>query len=337
MGLTMASGIVSALGRSPRTEYTTLTDMIQTNAGINPGSSGGPLLNIFGEVIGVVTSQKRDGEGLGFATPIDKVRAVLPEMISPEARYGFVLGMKVASDGPVAVTEVADGSPAAAAGVRVGDVVAAVGDRAVRRGIDFHLALVDRKGGEVLRLKLSRGGKRVGADVTLGTVELQEATRVGGLVSGLDVRAYTGRWSKLPDFARLKPTEIGTATTFDLGKHKDTEHFALDFTGYVRVPRDGVYLFSTKSDDGSGLYIGGKLVVDNDGLHAAFEKRGFAALKAGTHPIRVTFFEAGGDDALEVFYEGPGVRRKAIPAKVLFRRPKPATQPKPRKTKRPNR
>ena len=337
MGLTMASGIVSALGRSTKTEYTTLTDMIQTDAGINPGCSGGPVLNVFGEVIGVVTSQKRDGEGLGFATPIDKVRAVLGEMIAAEGRYAFVLGMQVATGGPAAVTAVAEGSPAQAAGVRAGDVVAAVGGRPVRRGIDFHLALVDRKGGEALGLTLSRSGKAVETTVTLGTVALREAVRVAGLVGGVNCTAYTGRWRKLPDFRGLKPAETYHAARFELGKHKDTEHFALEFTGYVRVPTDGVYLFATKSDDGSRLYVGGKLVVDNDGLHAAFEKRGFAALKAGTHPIRVTFFEAGGDDALEVFWEGPGLRRQVIPAKALSRRAQPATQPKPRKTKRPKR
>ena len=119
---TVASGIVSGVGRGTNTDYSNLTDMVQTDASINPGTSGGPLLNILGEMIGLCTSSKKEAENIGFATPVDKIRAVFADLVAAEQRYGFVLGLQVASDGPARVVEVAKDSPAAAAGIQVGGI-----------------------------------------------------------------------------------------------------------------------------------------------------------------------------------------------------------------------
>jgi len=326
IGLTIASGIVSALDRSTRTEYTHLSGMIQTDASINPGSSGGPLLNIAGELIGIVTCRKSEAENIGFAIPVDRVRALLPEILAPELRCGFLLGIKVAVGSPARVTEVVKGSPAEAAGVRLGDVVTHVDNLPVRRGIDFYLALVDRKGGRPLGLRLLRRRRVVEASVTLGEVELRPPDDVSGLVNGLDFRAYRGRWRQLPGFDQLRPASSGTMESFGLGKLDGKDWFGLKITGYIEAPADGVYVFYTYSDDGSQLHIGDQVVVDNDGLHPAAERRGFIPLKAGKHPIRVTFFEAAGDDELHVYYEGPGIDRQEIPASALYR---PGTRAEP--------
>ena len=106
---------------------------------------------------------------------------------------------------------------------------------------------------------------------------------------------------------------------FDVGARRRDSRFALDFSGYVAAPADGVYTFHLASDDGSRLYIGSELVVDHDGLHAANEKSGQVILKAGRHPIRVTYFQAGGALGLEVGYEGPGLSRQPIPPSALWR------------------
>ena len=95
-------------------------------------------------------------------------------------------------------------------------------------------------------------------------------------------------------------------------------------TGFLRVPRDGVYAFYTVSDDGSKLYLGDVEVVNNDGLHGKREKYGAVALGAGLHAIRVTYFERTGNDALEVGYEGPGIEKQSLPAGVLYRAGCPA-------------
>jgi hypothetical protein len=71
------------------------------------------------------------------------------------------------------------------------------------------------------------------------------------------------------------------------------------------------------SDDGSRLYIGDTLVVDNDGLHGMAEKSGVIALAAGRHPLTVTFFERTGSDGLEVWYVGPRLAKQRIPPDVL--------------------
>ncbi|MBM4035384.1 MAG: trypsin-like serine protease [Planctomycetes bacterium] len=328
ISFTVASGIVSGTGRATNTDYAMLTDMIQTDASINPGTSGGPLLNILGEMIGLCTSSKEEAENIGFAIPVDKVRAAFPELVAPEGRYGFVLGLKVAPDGPARVTEVAKGSPAEAAGIRTGDVVAAVGKEPVSGVIDYSLALIERRGGEILPISLLRKGRRLTATVTLGEVKRRPADKVAGLLPGVNFQHFRGNWKALPDFDKLKPEASGVSPTFALGAYAGKENFALRFTGYIEAPKDGVYLFSTRSDDGSRLHVGDQLVVDNDGLHATAEKRGFIPLQAGKHPISVTFFQGPGDPELKVFYEGPGLLRKEIPASALFHTPPRVPPPK---------
>ncbi len=318
IGFTMDAGIISGVGRNIKTEYTLLTDMIQTDASINPGNSGGPLLDIHGELIGVCTSTKMGAENIGFAISIDRIRMVLRELLAPEARYGFVLGIQVAADGPARVTAVAKGSPAEAAGVRVGDVVAAVGGQPVRNQIGYLLALVERKAGQTLAIQLLRGWGSTEVKVKLEPVKLRPADQVADLAPALNWKQYSGQWEHLPDFDRLTPAAGGTMTQFALGPFAGKEWFGLKFAGYVAAPADGVYSFWTRSDDGSRLWIGDQLVVDNDGLHPAIERRGFISLKAGKHPITVAYFQGPGESELKVFWEGPGVPRQEIPASALF-------------------
>jgi len=171
MGLTVTEGTVSALGRTTNSDFTKFPDMIQTAASNNPGGSGGPLLNVFGEVVGINATWKTGANDIGFAIPIDRVREVLPQVLDPEGRLSFVLGMRVSMDGPAAVTDVARSSPAEAAGVRVGDVVAAVGPVAVTSGVEFYLALMDCRPGQALTLRLVREGKTIDMIVTLAKGE----------------------------------------------------------------------------------------------------------------------------------------------------------------------
>ena len=139
-------------------------------------------------------------------------------------------------------------------------------------------------------------------------------------LTGINYAYYEGRnWTVLPDFAALTPARTGTAANFSLNPRLRDDDFAFRFTGYVRVPADGVYTFSTNSDDGSQLFIGSTLVVDNNGLHGAQERSGQIGLKAGVHAITVTFFERGGEQVLGVSYAGPGLAKTAIPASSLSR------------------
>lgn len=90
------------------------------------------------------------------------------------------------------------------------------------------------------------------------------------------------------------------------------------YTGYIKIEKSGEYTFYTSSDDGSKLYINGKQLVDNDGLHAARERSGRVQLTSGYHEIEVRYFENAYAENLAVSYQGPGVKKQAIPDAVLF-------------------
>ncbi|MHC4990970.1 MAG: alpha-L-fucosidase [Planctomycetota bacterium] len=134
---------------------------------------------------------------------------------------------------------------------------------------------------------------------------------------GVSFEYFEGEWDVLPAFDRLAPVKSGVAPGFDLAPRNRAERFAFRYQGFIEVPCDGVYRFFTVSDDGSRLYIGDALVVDNDGLHGAAEADGVVALAAGTHPITVTYFEKTGGDLLEVWYAGPGIEKRRVPAEAL--------------------
>jgi len=318
MGLTVAEGIVSAIGRSTRSEYTFYPNMIQTDATTNPGSSGGPLLNVSGEMVGINTTKNLKADNIAFAIPVDRIREALPDILAVEQRYGFILGIEVATEGPARVTKVAADSPAEAAGLRAGDVIRRIGTENVASGLGFHFALVGAEGGTALPIQVLRDGEFVSLTVTPRRVEPRPAVKVADVASGLTRAHYRGQWQSLPDFDRLKPDKTDTSATFDLGTCAGQDGFALRFTGYIDVPADGVYGFYTASDDGSRLHVAGQLVVDNDGLHGKQEARGFISLAKGMHAIICTFFELGGDEVLTVSWEGPDLLKTPIPASVLF-------------------
>ena len=126
----------------------------------------------------------------------------------------------------------------------------------------------------------------------------------------------------LPDFGTLKPVKTGTAKNFDLvGVCARKENVAVRFAGYVDMLTAGTYTFYLNSADGSKLFIGDTLVVDNDGTHMAEEKSGRIDLKAGKHAIAVAYFNSSTAATLEVRYQGPGVAKDLIPDVALFCRP----------------
>ena len=138
-------------------------------------------------------------------------------------------------------------------------------------------------------------------------------------VPGLTCRYYEGSWRKLPLFSNLKHKKKWTTERIELPDDLNGEQFAIIFGGYITVPSDGVYTFYTRSASGSKLLIGSTVVVNNDGNHSVHERSGYCALKAGMHPITVTYYTRGKGTELEVFYKGPGIVKQIIPGKVLFR------------------
>lgn len=100
-----------------------------------------------------------------------------------------------------------------------------------------------------------------------------------------------------------------------------TDYFYARWVGVIRVPKDALYTFRTESDDGSRLYIDGKLVVDNGGVHAPLGFTGKVKLKAGDHAIKIDYFENDRGATMRAFWEFEGRPVEIIPPGVLFHKP----------------
>ena len=133
---------------------------------------------------------------------------------------------------------------------------------------------------------------------------------------GMNYNYYEGSWSALPDFNKLTPVKIGAGATINVSVRNKDEHFGLVFSGYVEVPSDGIYTFYTTSDDGSRLYIGDTLVVNNND-QSGQERYGTIGLSAGRHAIKVTYFQGTGGCSLSASWSGPGIAKQEIPATAL--------------------
>ena len=147
-------------------------------------------------------------------------------------------------------------------------------------------------------------------------------------VTNLTYRFYHGTWGKMPDFSKLKPRKEGKLPSgrFDLSARDRDDGFGFVFNGDFHCPVDGEYVFATSSDDGSQLFIDGKKVVDNDGLHGEVTREGKVLLKAGKRRLEVRFFEKTGDESLKVSWKMPsGAEQVAAKANPMSELQKKAT------------
>ncbi|MFB6249011.1 MAG: PA14 domain-containing protein [Salinibacter sp.] len=149
-------------------------------------------------------------------------------------------------------------------------------------------------------------------------VEPRPARASGGRREGLRYAYYEGVFRQLPRTDTLSAKKTGPASTLDVESVAEREdHFAVVYSGYLRVPATGLYTFSTLSDDGSRLSIGNRVVVSNDGSHSLRRRSGKIALQGGWHPIRLEYFEDHADQHLTVTYVPPGGSRTPIPMDQL--------------------
>jgi S1-C subfamily serine protease len=156
---TVSTGIISGLYREVPVPGRQLyfRGLIQTDASINRGNSGGPLLNIHGELIGINTVMNTDAENIGFAIPVDRVRQVLTDSLFPDARRSW-LGFDVQERaGELRVTRVWDQGPAAAAGICEGDRVVSLDGLPVVDGEAFLLQSLQVDPGTEFTVGVERG------------------------------------------------------------------------------------------------------------------------------------------------------------------------------------
>lgn len=172
---TVTSGIVSALGRELQAPNGfTIDGAIQTDAALNRGNSGGPLIDASGRVVGMnsqIASQSGGNEGIGYALPAETIRTVTDQLEQGRTIERPYLGVTLGDspDGGALVGAVRSGTPAERAGLRAGDVVTAAGGDALRSGEELRRAVSARKPGDRLELTVRRDGQTKTFSVTLGT------------------------------------------------------------------------------------------------------------------------------------------------------------------------
>ena len=169
---TVTTGVLSAIGRSiqvraPDGEVREYTDLLQTDAAINQGNSGGALLDITGRLIGINNAMAAGAENIGFAIPMDIVRQQFYRELLQSTSFvasGSApwLGLEVADrDGQVVVTEIVAGGPAQLAGVQVNDVLTKIGEHEVRTSIDYLRHFFDLASAPRVPMTFTREGRAV--------------------------------------------------------------------------------------------------------------------------------------------------------------------------------
>jgi serine protease Do len=181
---TVSRGIISALHRTVQvSDEQKYSDLIQTDAAINPGNSGGPLLNIDGEMIGINVAVRVGAQGIGFAIPVDEALQAAARLMSVERRDRLWHGLEgetrhdaeTATFHYVART-IKAGSPAHAAGLRAGDEIVSIEQVQVARALDVERALMGRKAGDAVTVKVQRDGEPLSLTLTLAALPQQTLT-----------------------------------------------------------------------------------------------------------------------------------------------------------------
>ena len=200
----VTTGVLSATGRevSVPTSKGRLVyhDLIQTTALINQGNSGGPLINIDGELIGINTAIRADAQGIGFAIAVDRVRDVLAMLFSFQNKKKLWLGATVeatpeAKPG-VVVTKLHDDGPARKAGLRVGDVIVRAGDLPIQDLLGFAKYMFKREPGDRVSLVVAAQGGRRTVDVALLPVPKPSGQGLAKSRLGLTVQTLTPRLAR---------------------------------------------------------------------------------------------------------------------------------------------
>ena len=183
---TVTSGIISGLNRSIQVDQSNVIDnLIQTDASINSGNSGGPLLNKNGEVIGINTAKIQTAEGLGFAIPINSAKVIIEEVINKGTfqtvvmgvtirdieEYQAILGIDLGIEDGVIVLKVEENSPAAKAGITVGDIIVKMDNGDIESATALKKALYKYKIGDKVTVSMIRNNQEIQLDVEFTDME----------------------------------------------------------------------------------------------------------------------------------------------------------------------
>lgn len=226
LGQTVTSGIVSALGRSMGSDSGTYENYIQTDAAVNRGNSGGPLINLNGELIGINTailSPSGGNAGIAFAIPSNMANNLVQQIIEfGEVRRGM-LGIKggelnadlaqafdIEAKKGAFISEVMPGSAADKAGLKAGDVITAINGQTISSFAEMRAKIATSGAGKEIDLTYLRDGKSNNAKVTLQSDD-QTQTRANGLLPALDgaeLNNYDEKGMKGIAITKIKPNSL---------------------------------------------------------------------------------------------------------------------------------
>ena len=172
----LTTGVVSGLGRTIQApDGFAIDNVVQTDAALNPGNSGGPLLDLNGRVVGMnaqIATESGSNSGIGYAIPIETVQSVVEQLLADGQVEHAYLGVQVAdaeNNGGARIVEVVQGGPADDAGVQQGDVVVGATARTSRTATTSAARSTTKKPGDELELEVRRDGNTRTITVELGT------------------------------------------------------------------------------------------------------------------------------------------------------------------------
>ncbi|MCD6597032.1 MAG: glycoside hydrolase family 92 protein, partial [Bacteroidales bacterium] len=153
--------------------------------------------------------------------------------------------------------------------------------------------------------------------------KLKEAVKIANVKPGLKYDYYERFFVTTEDLDTATPLQSGITDKITINQSQKANYFGFRFSGYIRVPKNGIYTFYLESNDGSRLFIDNEELIENDANHGAVEQPGSVDLKAGLHQIEVKYFQCGGGKKLKVSWAGPGFSKKEIGNEFLFHKSKP--------------
>jgi putative serine protease PepD len=170
---TLTTGVVSGLDRKlTAPDGFTIDDGVQTDAALNPGNSGGPLLDGRGRVVGMnsqIATESGGNDGIGYAVPIETVESVVSQLLADGQVEHAYLGVRVSdADGGARLEEVVRGGPADDAGLEAGDVVTKIGGKDVNNADDLSAAVNAQVPGDEVKVEVRRDGETETITVELG-------------------------------------------------------------------------------------------------------------------------------------------------------------------------
>ncbi len=329
-GIVATQGIVSAVaftGVNPLSlatqSATAFDELLQFDAASNPGNSGGPIVNLLGQQIGMAVSGINSEEGIHFALPLKTLRHSIPAILNSEFRHRYVSGITADPQlAAVVVTDVANDSPAAEAGIRIGDQIVSIDGRALRDPIDWEFTRFEWRADDKFTLGLQRGQQILNASITLAKRVGQVGVDVAATEPGLLCRyaLYDPRIPHPLDDDQKPagpPTIIATVEPKPESLPRD-DHYELVIEGLLKIDEAGVYRLGLRSDDGSRLYVHDQRLIDNSGNHAAITRTGWVDLQAGMHPIRIEFYEDEGQQTLDFLVAKDDAELVPVTAEQLF-------------------